>query len=465
MFTSTLKIYSPFDRSLLAEIPLNNATDLESALSTADALFKDPSRWIPPHERINILERTADFMEESLDELTRQAASEGGKPWVDSKVEVLRAINGIKLAAQEISRIAGEQIPMGLSPSSDNRLAYTVREPIGVVAAISAFNHPLNLIVHQTATAFAAGCPVIIKPDLHTPLSCKSLIELYYKAGMPQEWVQMIICENDLAEKLATDHRVNYLSFIGSESVGWYLKSKLAPGTRCALELGGAAPVIVEPDADLDDAIPLLVKGGFYHAGQVCISVQRIYIHESIARKVAEAIATKASTLNVGDPLLPSTDVGPLKTPADLQRIDEWVTNAVEAGAELLCGGHPVSDTCYAPTVLWNPPDEANVSCKEIFGPVVCIYPYSHRNEAIRRANSLRYHFNAAVFTKNIDIAFDTVNKLNASAVMINDHSAFRVDWMPFGGRDASGEGIGGIAYTIKEMTRHKLMVWRLKVP
>jgi len=461
MYTSTLKIFSPFDRSLLAELPLNNANDLENALCTADDLFRDPTRWLPAHERIAILEKTASFMEQSLDELTRQAAMEGGKPWVDSKVEVLRAINGVKLAAQEISRITGEQIPMGLTPTSDNRLAYTVREPVGVVAAISAFNHPLNLIVHQTATAFAAGCPVIIKPDLHTPLSCKALVDLYYKAGMPQEWVQMIICENDLAEKLATDKRVNYLSFIGSESVGWHLKSKMSPGTRCALELGGAAPVIVEPDADLKETIPLLVKGGFYHAGQVCISVQRIYIHESIARKVAEAVAELASKLNVGDPLIPSTDVGPLKSEADLQRIDQWVQAAVQSGAELLCGGHSVSETCYAPTVLWNPPDETNVSCREIFGPVVCIYPYTNRNEAIQRANSLKYHFNAAVFTKNIDIAFDTVNKLNASAVMINDHSAFRVDWMPFGGRDASGEGIGGIAYTIHEMTRHKLMVWK----
>ena len=460
-----LKIFSPFDRSLLAELPLNNATDLENALSTAEALFHDRSRWLPAHKRIAILEKAAAFMEQSLDEFTRQAAMEGGKPWVDSKVEVFRAINGVKLAAQEIGRIAGEQIPMGLTPTSDNRLAYTVREPIGVVAAISAFNHPLNLIVHQTATAFAAGCPVIVKPDLHTPLSCKSLIELYYKAGMPKEWVQMIVCENDLAEKLATDPRINYLSFIGSEAVGWHLKSKLPPGTRCALELGGAAPVIVEPDADLKETIPLLVKGGFYHAGQVCVSVQRIYIHESIARTVAESIAETASKLNVGDPLLPSTDVGPLKSKSDLLRIDDWVQAAVRSGAELLCGGHSVSETCYAPTVLWNPSDETNVSCKEIFGPVVCIYPYTDRNAAIQRANSLKYHFSAAVFTNNIDIAFDTVNKLNASAVMINDHSAFRVDWMPFGGRDASGEGIGGIAYSIREMTHHKLMVWRLKQP
>jgi acyl-CoA reductase-like NAD-dependent aldehyde dehydrogenase len=461
MSTKTLRVESPFDRSLIAEIHIDDADEAEKALQYAYDLFLDRSRWLPAHKRIAILEKTVAIMEQRVDELARTAAKEGGKPWVDSKVEVIRAINGVKLAAQEAGRIAGEQIPMGNTATSENRLAFTTREPIGVVMSISAFNHPLNLIVHQTATAFAAGCPVVVKPDLRTPMSCLALVDIYLEAGMPEGWVQAVICDNATAENLATDKRVNYLSFIGSDRVGWYLKSKLAPGTRCALELGGAAPVIVEPDADLADMIPLLVKGGFYHAGQVCVSVQRVFVHESIARSVAESVATQASKLKVGDPLNPETEVGPLILPNEVDRIEQWVAAAQHAGAEVLTGGHRLSDTTYTPTVLWNPSDDVNVSTKEIFGPVVCIYPYTDRNDAIRRANELDYHFQAAVFTKHLDAAFDTVAKLNASAVMVNDHTAFRVDWMPFGGRDASGEGLGGIPYSVHEMTRTKLMVIR----
>jgi acyl-CoA reductase-like NAD-dependent aldehyde dehydrogenase len=215
----------------------------------------------------------------------------------------------------------------------------------------------------------------------------------------------------------------------------------------------------VESDADFKEMVPSLVKGGFYHAGQVCVSVQRIFAHELIARQLAEEIANSATQLITGDPLDKNTEVGPLILPKEVDRVDEWVQEAKNKGAEILCGGKRISETCYDPTVLWNPPQDAKVSKEEIFGPVVCIYPYSDRDDAIKLANSLDYHFQAAVFTKNIDTAFDTVQKLNATAVMVNDHTAFRVDWMPFGGRDASGEGMGGIPYSMREMTREKLLV------
>ncbi|EOZ95369.1 Aldehyde dehydrogenase [Indibacter alkaliphilus LW1] len=402
-------------------------------------------------------------MQERIEDLTKIAAGEGGKPYQDSKVEVLRAINGVKIAAEEIAGLAGEQIPMGLTEASVGRIAFTTREPIGVVVSVSAFNHPVNLIIHQTITAFAAGCPVIVKPASTTPLSCKALMDIFKEAGVPDGWIQMILVDNDGAEKLVTDKHVNYLSFIGSAKVGWWLKSQLAPGTRCALEHGGAAPVIVEPDADLEEMIPGLVKGGFYHAGQVCVSVQKIFVHESIAKKVADTIAEKAKKLKVGDPLDKETEVGPLILPKEVDRVEKWVTEAEKEGAEILCGGKRISETCYAPTVLWNPDHQSKVSQEEIFGPVVCIYSYSDREEAIKLANSLEYHFQAAVFTKDLDIALDTVQKLNATAVMVNEHTAFRVDWMPFGGRDASGEGLGGIPYSMHEMTREKLMVIKSK--
>ncbi len=454
-----LKVTSPFDQSLIKEIPLAKQEDIENALTTAYKLFQDQSVWIPAHERIAILERTAEIMKTRIEELTKIAAQEGGKPYQDSKVEVLRAINGVKLAAEHIGQIKGEQIPMGLTKASENRIAFTTREPIGVVVSISAFNHPLNLTVHQTVTAIAAGCPVIIKPASSTPLSCLNFVEILKEAGLPKGWCQVIICNNELAEKLVTDKRVNYFSFIGSSKVGWYLRSKLSPGTRCALEHGGSAPVIVEKDADFSEMLPALLKGGFYHAGQVCVSVQRIFVHKDICKNFSKLFADMASKLIVGNQMDEKTEVGPLISPREVDRVEQWVNEALDKGAELLTGGKRLSDTCYEPTVLLNPAQDAKVSNLEIFGPVVCIYSYTDREKAIEAANSLDVHFQASVFTKNIDIAMDTVKKLNATAVMINDHTAFRVDWMPFGGRDSSGIGMGGIPYSINEMTREKLMV------
>lgn len=458
-----LKVTSPFDLSLIKEIPLVGKDTVEKALATAYALFQDQSKWIPAYERMAILNRAATIMKNNIDELTKTAAQEGGKPLVDSKVEVLRAINGVQLAAAHIGQLKGEQIPMGLTKASENRWGFTTREPIGVVSSISAFNHPLNLIVHQVITAIAAGCPVIVKPALTTPLSCLALVAILKEAGLPDGWCQALICENESAELLVTDKRVNYFSFIGSSKVGWYLKSKLANGTRCALEHGGAAPVIVEPDADIEAMLPAILKGGFYHAGQVCVSVQRVFIHESICNEVASRLANMASKLIVGNQMDEKTEVGPLISPKEVNRIEEWVREAVADGTTVLTGGKRLTNTCFEPTVLLNPPRNAKVSTLEIFGPIVCIYSYSDREKAIEIANSLEVHFQASIFTKNLDIALDCVKKLNATAVMVNDHTAFRVDWMPFGGRDSSGIGMGGIQYSMHEMTREKLMVIKSK--
>jgi acyl-CoA reductase-like NAD-dependent aldehyde dehydrogenase len=370
----TLKVFSPYDQSLIKEIPVVGEKEVENALQKSYSLFLDRSQWIPAYKRIEILEKVQELMKGRVEALTKTAASEGGKPYVDSKVEVMRAINGVKIAAEEIGRLTGEQIPMSLTKASVNRIAFTTREPIGVVASISAFNHPLNLIVHQTITAFAAGCPVIVKPASNTPLSCLAFVDLLKEAGLPDGWVQVIITDNESAEKMVTDKRVNYLSFIGSAKIGWYLKSKLAPGTRCALEHGGAAPVIVEPDADMEEMLPALVKGGFYHAGQVCVSVQKVFAHEDVAGKVSAEMAKMAKELVVGDPLDEKTEVGPLILPKEVDRIEEWVKEAKEKGGEILCGGHRLSDTCFAPTVIYNPPQDVQVSKEEIFGPVVCVY-------------------------------------------------------------------------------------------
>ena len=459
MNNSKLKVFSPYDLTLIKELILATESDVENSLVKAYSIASDPSQWLSPWKRIEILEKTTDLMKTQVEELTITAANEGGKPYNDSKIEVLRAINGIEIAVSTIRTMAGEQIPMGQTPSSENRLAFTMREPIGVVASISAFNHPLNLAIHQTVTAIAAGCPVIIKPALTTPLSCIRFNQILTESGLPDGWCTTIICENDLAEKLATDKRVNYLSFIGSFRVGWYLRSKLSAGTRCALEHGGVAPVIVEKDADIDTMIPAILKGGYYHSGQVCVSVQRVYIHESIITEVTQKLTQGIKKLTTGNPLSPSTDLGPLITPHEVDRVEQWVNEAIAEGAVLVCGGKRISNTCYEPTLLVNPSANSKVSTNEIFGPVVCLYSFTKKEKAVKQANSLPVAFHAAVFTKNIDNAMYYSKNINASSVMINDHTAFRVDWMPFGGRDESGIGIGGIPYSIKEMTREKLIV------
>jgi acyl-CoA reductase-like NAD-dependent aldehyde dehydrogenase len=456
----TLTVTAPFDLSPIATADLANSEIVEQALATAHALYRNRKGWLATHERLAILDRAAKIMSERVEELTVEAAREGGKPYLDSKVEVVRAIDGLKLCIETMRTEGGEVIPMGINPASHGKLAFTQHEPIGVVVAVSAFNHPLNLIVHQVAPAIATGCPVIVKPAGVTPISCYRFVEIIREAGLPDEWCQMVIIgDSDISTALVTDPRVAFFSFIGSARVGWMLRSKLAPGTRCALEHGGAAPVIIAQDADIDKALPKLVKGGFYHAGQVCVSVQRIFAHESIARGLAEKIAAAAQKLIVGDPTKADTDIGPLIRPNEVKRVNEWVHEAVAEGAELLCGGEPISNTCYPCSVLYNPSESSNVSKKEIFGPVVCVYPYSDIDDAIKRANQLPFSFQAAVFTRDIATAMHAYKNLDASAVLVNEHTAFRVDWMPFAGLRESGLGVGGIPHTIKDMQINKMLV------
>ena len=457
-----LKVRSPYDGHLIKEVDLDDEARIEEALKTADELLQKKPLPIP--ERIFILNKTADLVEAKAEEFARQSAEEGGKPLIDSRIELTRAVQGIREAANSIGQLTGHEIPMNLTPSSMNRMAFTTREPIGIVAAISAFNHPFNLIVHQVIPGVAVGCPVIVKPARTTPLSCLNLVNCLYEAGLPKQWVQVIICKGSQAEKFATDPRVSFLTFIGSGKVGWSLRSKLAEGARCALEHGGAAPVIVEPDADIDDALPLLAKGGFYHAGQVCVSVQRIFVHEDIVESFSSKLVAIAKNLVVGDPTDEKTEVGPLIEEGEVDRIHNWVEEAKAAGGKILTGGNKIGKTCYEPTVILNPPYDINVSQCEIFGPVINIYSYKNRNEAIKFANDVPFSFQAAVFTNDINAALESAKDLNAAAIMINDHTAFRVDWMPFAGRQSSGLGVGGILPSMIEMTEEKLIVFRSKL-
>ncbi len=457
-----IDVVQAFDRSPIAELPSDDAAALENKLSLAQRRFKDRAGWLKPYQRIEILRRLASLVEGKRQDFGRLIAREGGKPLTDALIETDRAIDGIRNAADILRTWAGREIPMGLTPASANRHAWTVHEPIGVVAAIAAFNHPLNLVVHQIAPAIATGCPVIVKPATATPLNCVELVKLVHEAGMPEGWVQTFLPEErGLAEAFATDQRIAFLSFIGSARVGWQLRSKLAPGARCALEHGGVAPLIVDRNVDLDSIIEPIAKGGYYHAGQVCVSVQRIYVHKEIERAFTEKFAARVAALRAGDPTLAETEIGPLITPKEADRVANWIEEAVSAGARQLGGGR-VSETTLKPAILVNPPKDAKVSTLEVFGPLTCIFPVETLDEAIAEANSLPVAFQSSIFTRDLNAAFYAAERLDASAVMINDHTAFRTDWMPFAGRHESGYGIGGIPYTMHEMTAEKMFVFKM---
>ena len=456
------EVRSPFDGALLGTVDIAGVEAVEGALATAYALFRDRSKWLTPAKRIEILRRTAGLMEAQAEALALGAAREGGKPLADSRVEVRRAIDGVICCVDMLRTDAGHVIPMNINAASLGRIAFTQGEPIGVVSAVSAFNHPVNLIVHQVAPAIAAGCPFIVKPSADTPLSCLRVVKLMHEAGLPPAWGQALLAERDIAETLVTDPRVAFFSFVGSARVGWRLRSKLAPGARCTLEHGGAAPVIVAADADMERALPALVKGGFYHAGQVCVSVQRIFVERGIAEGFGRKLADLAAKLRVGDPALAETEVGPLIRPAEVTRVASWIDEALQRGTKALTGARALDHNCYAPTVLYDPPQDCRVSREEVFGPLVCVYPYDDMADAVKRANALPWAFQAAVFTRNLDTALRAYRELDASAVMVNDHTAFRVDWMPFAGLRQSGLGVGGIPYTFRDMRIEKMCVVKM---
>ncbi len=459
---SRLSVISPWSGKVIGSVPQLGSDGIQQALELAYSIFRDRSLWLPVAKRIDILKRAAAIMEIMADDLANEAAREGGKPLLDSRVEVTRAIDGVYNTIECLRNNGGREIPMNINPASSHRMAMTSFEPIGVVVAISAFNHPLNLIVHQVIPAVAAGCPVIVKPAEDTPLSCFRLLSILREAGLPEGYGMAVMTDSvEVSEQLVSDTRVGFFSFIGSAKVGWMLRSKLAPGTRCALEHGGAAPVIICEDSDLDEILPMLAKGGFYHAGQVCVSVQRVFAHRSIVDLVTAKLAEIANAMKCGDPNDEDTEIGPLIRPLEAQRISQWVDEAVEEGASLVTGGKRVENNCYECTVLLEPDINSKVSRMEIFGPVICIYAYDQLEQAVQMANDVPFSFQAAVATTNLKNALYCYRNLNASAVMVNDHTAFRVDWMPFAGLKQSGLGVGGIPYTFRDMQVEKMLVIR----
>jgi len=452
-----LTVNQAYTGAVLAELEMHDSTQVEQMLSTAQQ--RHQTGCLPEQQRIQILQKLADLVKNEHEDFARLIANEGGKPIRDARIEVTRAISGIHIAILELGNLTGETIPMDYTPAGAGHTAHTILEPIGVVVAVSAFNHPLNLAIHQVIPAVATGCPVIIKPASKTPLCTLRLAELIDQAGLPKGWVQVALVNTENAEKLVTDKRIGFFSFIGSAKVGWSLKSKLAPGVRCALEHGGVAPVIFDEYADEQGFINGVVKASMYHSGQVCVSVQRVYIPHNKAQDLAQKIAQIASQQIVGDAINEDTDLGPLISQKETDRIEQWVNESIASGAQLMTGGKRINPVTYEPTVLLNPPTSAKVSTQEIFAPVVCIYGYDTIDEAIAQANSLNVSFQSAVFSDDINKATNIAKQLAASAVMINDYTTFRVDWMPFGGRKHSGYGTGGIGYSMRDLLEYKMIV------
>lgn len=456
-----VKIRQPFDRAVIAEIECDDTGSINQKIEAAREAFSKRKSWLPVAERVAILTRVANHIVAERDRLALQIACEGGKPLNDALVEVDRAADGVRNAYEALRTFGGTEIAMGYTPASEGRRAFTVREPIGVIAAISAFNHPLNLIVHQVAPAIAVGAPVIVKPAHQTPLSCRDFVSLVHKCGLPEPWCQMVYTDDlAVAERFVIDPRIAFLSFIGSARVGWSLRRKVADGVRVALEHGGVAPVIIAADADLDTVIEALAKGSYYHAGQVCVSTQRILVHADVADAFVGRFSDRVRKLRVGDPTDRATEVGPLIAPCETERVERWIDEARAGGAQVLLGGR-LSETTLNPAIVLDPPKDSQLAMAEVFGPVVTIQRFTSLDEALAIANGTEFAFQSSIFTGDLKTALSASEQLDAAAVLINDHTAFRTDWMPFAGLRQSGYGIGGIPYTMRDFTHEKMIVLR----
>ena len=453
-----IEIRSPYSGETIARVAQAGAAEARRAVDAAARAMQDP---LPAHKRAEILVRVAGLLGRRADEAARQLSAEAAKPLKAARVEVARAMSTYTMAAVEARKLAGEMVPMEGSQAGEGKLAFTMRLPLGVVGAISPFNFPLNLVAHKIAPALAAGCAVVLKPASQTPLSALLLAELETEAGLPPGWLNVLVGPaSEIGDVLVEDERVRVLTFTGSGAVGWGLRER-APRKKVNLELGNATPVIVEADADLDDAATRLAANSFSFAGQSCISVQRIYVARDAYDGFLERFVPKVEALKVGDPAEEDTDVGPLIASKERERVLEWIEEARAGGAELLAGG-TIEDDLLQPTVLANAGPELKVSCEEVFGPVVTVNAYDTLEEALALANGTRYGLQAGVFTARLDTALRASRELEFGGVTINEAPTFRADQMPYGGVKDSGNTREGPAWAVRELTEERLVVLQL---
>jgi acyl-CoA reductase-like NAD-dependent aldehyde dehydrogenase len=453
-------IRSPYDSTLVARVTQGRKRDAEAAIAAAVKAF-GTTRRLPAFERQRILRQIVAFMTERKEEFARTLAQEAGKPIKAARTEVERAIFTFSVAAEESTRIYGEYIPLDWQEYTAGRWGIVRRFPIGPIAGITPFNFPINLVAHKVAPAIAAGCPIVLKPAPQTPLCSLLLAECVQQAGWPDGGLNVLPLSNEDAGVLVTDDRIKLISFTGSVPVGWDIKRR-AGKKKVVLELGGNAGVIVHNDTDVPYAAERCVVGGFAYAGQTCISVQRIFVEQSVYGKFTDVLVESVKQLKTGDPLDESTDVGPLIRESDAIRSAAWIDEAVHAGARLLCGGRR-TNSLLEPTILTGTRPDMKVNCQEIFGPVVTVEPYKDFDQALRLVNNSAYGMQAGVFTRDAKLLFQAYEELEVGGVIAGDVPSFRIDHMPYGGVKDSGLGREGLRYAIEEMTEPKLLVMNLR--
>jgi acyl-CoA reductase-like NAD-dependent aldehyde dehydrogenase len=454
--SETVEVKSPYDGALVAEVARPTPGDVEVAVAAAAEAFEE-TRKLPIHARAGALDHISRRLQERTDEVAELIAREGGKPLKWAKAEAARAVSTFRWASEECRREGGALMRLDTEASLGARMGIVRRFPLGPVLGIAPFNFPVNLVAHKMAPALAVGAPIVIKPATKTPLGALLLGELFSETDLPRGMLSVLPMESDATQKLAEDDRFAKISFTGSSEVGWMLK-KIDPKKHVTLELGGNAGAIVHSDGDLERAAARIAFGGYYQAGQSCISVQRVLVQEGVAERFNELLVDEVSKLKTGDPMDPETDVGPLITHGDLERVAEWVDEAVQSGAEVLCGGKR-EDPFYSPTVLVNTTPQMKVRCEEIFGPVVTVSTYSDFEDAVAEVNNSKYGLQAGVFTSDVDRLMLAHRDIRVGGIIANDVSAFRADQMPYGGTKDSGFGREGLRYAMEEMTEPRILV------
>ena len=457
--TRFIDVRAPYDGRIIGRIPEAGRDDVEDAIAAADSAFRKTR--LSPYERYEILLKTSILLNERTEDIARTLAQEAGKPIRDARAEVHRAVQTFQISAEEAKRIHGEGVPVEAAKGSENRIAFTIRVPVGPICAISPFNFPLNLVAHKVGPAIAAGNTVVLKPASVTPITAINLGKIMMEAGLPPGYLNIIFGPgNTVGEWLLADPRFALYTFTGSPAVGKHLRE--ATGLRRSiLELGSNSAVIVHKDSDIDKAVTACVRAGFAYAGQVCISLQRILLHRDIADEFISKFIPAVESLRLGDPLNEDTDVGPMITEDAAIKAHEWIKEAVSRGAKLLIGGER-NGNMLKPSVLQNVDRDMKVVCYEVFAPIVSILEYSDIEDAINIVNDSDFGLQSGIFTSDMNLAFKAAKELQVGGVMINDTSMYRVDAMPYGGVKQSGIGREGPRYAIEEMTDLKLIVLNL---
>ena len=455
--TSVIPVVNPFTGEPFAEVCLADSIEIDKAINLAEEAFKK-TRVLPSYQRSRICAEVASGIQDRSDEFSKIIAQESGKPLIYARVEVARSVSTFEIASQEALRLDGEMLTLDITESAHGKAGLTRRFPIGPIAGISPFNFPLNLVAHKVAPALACGNPIIIKPASSTPLTALLLGEIVQNTQAIEGSLSVLPCTSKNATPLVEDPRLKMVTFTGSPNVGWDIK-KRAGRKKVVLELGGNAGVIVEPDAEIDLAAKKIAFGAFVYSGQVCISIQRVYIHASKYDDFLESLISETQAFRPGDPLDEKVTMGPMIDLENAERIESWVNEAVAEGAKIQTGGKR-DKSYYPPTILTNVNPNLPVACSEAFGPILIVNSYTNFNDAIKAVNNTDFGLQAGVFTNNMNKALGAFNQLDVGGVVINDIPTFRVDNMPYGGVKDSGFGREGIKYSLREMTEIKLLVY-----